>query len=360
MVHKEKNMSQKQPPSKMSEIANLAGVSTATVSRVLHNTGTVSESTRKRVQDAIQTRGYRIRRRPKQSLPKAAAEKIVLLFTTDIVNPFFAEVIRGTQEEIELQDRPKYALNIMHLSNDYERLIQVAKQMSALGIIITGGYPFPELLRFQEESKIPLLVINYRITGPRISSIIVDFKDAYFRATRHLIDLGHRRIGFVDATGHSEIAVARLDGYKNALSEAGIPYRPELYTSIAADARVNGGFQATSNLLALPPNERPTAILAFNDLFALGVMHSVRAHGLRVPEDISVIGCDDIPMAAYSYPPLTTISQPKYRIGKLAVSTLLKMEQDPPEKMGSFTLLESPLVIRESTARCSELISAEA
>ncbi len=353
-------MSQKQPPAKMSEIADLAGVSTATVSRVLHNTGTVNEDTRKRVQDALQTLGYQIRRRPKQSAPTAAPEKIVLLFTTDIVNPFFAEVIRGTQEEIELHDHPKHALNIMHLSNDHERLIQFARQMSPLGIILTGGYPFPELIKFQQESRIPLIVINYRITGPRISCIIVDFKDAYSRATRHLIDLGHRRIGFVDATGHSEIAVARLEGYQNALSEAGIPYRPELYTSIEADARVNGGFQAASNLLALAPNERPTAILAFNDLFALGVMHSVRAHGLRVPEDISVIGCDDIPMAAYSYPPLTTISQPKYRIGKLAVSTLLKMQQDPPEKMGSFTLLESPLVIRESTARCSELMSAEA
>ncbi len=347
-------MPQKQSPTKMSEIADLAGVSIATVSRVLHNTNTVSEEARKQVEDAIRALGYQIRRRPKQSIQKAAMEKIVLLFTTDIVNPFFAEVIRGTQEEIELQDQPHYALSIMHLSNGFERLIQAARQMSALGIILTGAYPFPELIKFREESKIPLIVINYRITGPRISCIIVDFKDAYFRATRHLIDLGHRRIGFIDDTGHSEIGIARLEGYQNALAEAGIPYRQELYTSIAADTRINGGFQATSNLLALPLDERPTAILAFNDLFALGVMHSVRAHGLRVPEDVSVIGCDDVPMAAYSYPPLTTISQPKYRIGKLAVSTLLKMQQDPPEKMGSFTLMESPLIIRESTARCSE------
>jgi len=338
----------------MSEIAELAGVSTATVSRVLHKTDTVSEEARKQVEDAIQTLGYRVRRRPKLSTSKPTPEKIVLLFTTDIVNPFFAEVIRGTHEEIELQDHSEYALNIMHLSNDYERLVQAARQISALGIILTGSYPFPELIRFQEENKVPLVVINYRITGPRISCIIVDFKDAYFRATRHLIDLGHQRIGFVDDAGHSEIAVERLEGHKNALAEAGIPYRQELYTSIPADTRISGGFQATSNLLALPPKERPTAILAFNDLFALGVMHSVRAHGLRVPEDVSVIGCDDIPMAAYAYPPLTTISQPKYRIGKLAVSTLLKMQQDPPEKMGSFTLMESPLVIRQSTSRCSE------
>ena len=347
-------MRHKQPPAKMSEIADLAGVSTATVSRVLHNTDAVSEDARKRVEEAIQTLGYQVRRRPKQPLPKAATEKIVLLFAGDVVNPFFAEVIRGTQEEIELQDHPQHALSIMQLSNNFEKLVQAARQMSALGIILTGTYPFPELLAFQAESKIPVVVINYRITQPRISCIIVDFKDAYFRATRHLIDLGHRRIGFVDDSGHSEIGVARLEGYKNALAEAGLPYQEELCTSIPADTRINGGFQAASNLLALPPAERPTAILAFNDLFALGVMHSVRVHGLRVPEEVSVIGCDDIPMAAYAYPPLTTISQPKYRIGKLAVSTLLKMQQDPPEKMGSFTLMESPLIIRESTARCSE------
>lgn len=347
-------MPQKQAPTKMSEIADLAGVSIATVSRVLHNTDSVSEDTRKQVENAIQTLGYQIRRRPKQHLPKAASEKIVLLFTGDIVNPFFAEVIRGSQEEIELHDHPKHALSVMHLSNNFEKLIQAARQMTALGIIITGAYPFPELLAFQAESKIPVVVINYRITAPRISCIIVDFKDAYFRATRHLINLGHRRIGFVDDSAHSEIGVARLEGYKAGLADAGIPYRQELCTSIPADARINGGFQATSNLLALPRHERPTAILAFNDLFALGVMHSIRAHGLRVPEDISVIGCDDIPMAAYSYPPLTTIDQPKYRIGKLAVATLLKMQQDPPEKMGSFTLMESPLIIRESTARYTE------
>jgi len=347
-------MQKKQSPTKMSEIAELAKVSTATVSRVLHNTDKVSEAARKQVEDAIRTLGYRVRRRPKLSAPKPTREKIVLLFTTDIVNPFFAEVIRGTQEEIELHDDPKHALSVMHLSNNLEKLIQAAKQISATGIILTGGYPFPELLAFQGECKFPLVVINYRITAPRISCIIVDFKDAYFRATRHLIDLGHRRIGFVDDTGHSEIGVARLDGYKSALAEAGIPYRQELCTSIPADTRINGGFQATSNLLALPPKEQPTAILAFNDLFALGVMHSVRAHGLRVPENVSVIGCDDIPMAAYAYPPLTTIGQPKYRIGQLAVLTLLKMQQDPPEKMGSFTLMESPLIIRESTARCSE------
>lgn len=342
-------MGEDQITSKISDVARLAGVSVATVSRVIHGNGIVSEDTRRRVEEAVQALGYTARRAPRVDSTKAAAEKIMLLLTGDIVNPFFAEVIRGTQEEIDPQ---QHALSIMQLSGKVDKLINVADQMPVIGVILTGATPFPELLTWREERRIPLVVINYKITQPGISCIVVDFTDAYTRATRHLINLGHRRIGYVDANSKSEIALARLHGYKSVLAEARIPFDPDLYTTIAADLRVNGGFQAASNLLALPPGERPTAILAFNDLFALGVMHAVRAHGLRVPEDISVIGCDDIPMAAYAFPPLTTISMPKYRIGKMAVSTLLQMCEDSPDQMGSFTLMESPLIIRESTAPC--------
>jgi DNA-binding LacI/PurR family transcriptional regulator len=330
---------------KISDVARIAEVSTATVSRVIHDNGFVSEETRKRVEKAVEQLGYQPRRTPKQP----TTERIALLLTGDIVNPFFAEVIRGAQDEIILQ---KCAMNIMQLSTDHAKIMQAASQLSAIGIILTGSYPFPELMDWQEENKIPLVVINYRISQPGISCIMVDFKDAYARAARHLINLGHTRIGYVDASGNSEISQARLSGYKTALAEASIPFRKELYTAIPADTHVYGGFQAASNLLALPEDERPTAIIGFNDLFALGVMHSIRAHGLRVPDDISVIGCDDVPMAAYAFPPLTTISLPKYRIGKLAVSTLLQMCQESPDQLGTYNLMESPLIIRESTAPC--------
>jgi DNA-binding LacI/PurR family transcriptional regulator len=340
------------PFPRISDVARVAGVSIATVSRVIHNTGPVSDDTRRRVEEAVQALGYQARRTPKKPVSESTPEKLVLLFTGDIVNPFFAEVIRGTQEEIDHQNN---ALNIMHLSTDHAKLIRAASQLPVTGIILTGSTPFPELLAFRREREIPMVVINYRINQPGISCILVDFKDAYARATRHLINLGHTRIGYVDDSGDTEICQARLQGYRSVLAEAGIAYRPELYTVVPSDTHVYGGFQAASNLLALPPNERPTAVLSFNDMFALGVMHAARAHGLHVPDDISVIGCDDVPMAAYANPPLTTISQPKYRIGKLAVSTLLKMCQDPSDQSGSFMLMESPLIIRESTAPVPEI-----
>ncbi len=336
---------------KISDVARVAGVSIATVSRVLNNTGPVSEDTRKRVEEAVQELGYQVRRAPKKSAPEINPEKIVLLFTGDIVNPFFAEVIRGAQEELNLQ---RGTLNIIHLAPDRARLIQAASQLPVMGVILMGSSPFPELLAWREERGIPMVVVNYRINQAGISCILVDFKDAFARATRHLINLGHTRISYVDDISHSEIGQARLEGYANALAEAGIPFRPELVTAVPSDTHVYGGFQATSNLLDLPPDERPTAILSFNDSFALGAMHAVRMRGLRVPEDVSVIGCDDVPMAAYAYPPLTTVGQPKYRMGKLAISTLLKMSQDISEQPGNFMLMETPLIIRESTAPVSE------
>ncbi|MBN1310244.1 MAG: LacI family DNA-binding transcriptional regulator [Anaerolineae bacterium] len=330
---------------KISDVAHAAGVSIATVSRVIHNSGAVSEETRTRVQEVVEHLGYQSRRSPK----KPTSEKTVLLLSGDVVNPFFAEIIRGMQEEANLQGS---VLNIIQISTDHEQLIRAAGRLSATGVVLTGASPFPELLAWREENNIPLVVINYRINQPRISCITVDFRDAYARATRHLTNLGHTRIGYVDVNGSSEISQARLQGHMDALTEADIPFHKELYTSIPAETHVYGGFRAASNLLALPPIEHPTAILAFNDLFALGIMHAAQAHGLRVPEDISVVGCDDIPMAAHANPPLTTIGQPKYRIGKLAVSTLLQMCEDSPGQMGSFTLMESPLIIRESTSLC--------
>jgi DNA-binding LacI/PurR family transcriptional regulator len=112
---------------------------------------------------------------------------------------------------------------------------------------------------------------------------------------------------------------------------------------------VDGGFQAMSALLALPASERPTAVVAYNDLMALGALHAIRTHRLHVPDDISVIGIDDISMAAHTNPPLTTIAQPKYRMGRLAMQMLRRMIQGQPPPEEGYTLMESPLIVREST-----------
>ncbi len=168
---------------------------------------------------------------------------------------------------------------------------------------------------------------------------------------QYLLSLGHRRIAYIGGPVSSESSQNRHRGIELALAGAGLSLRPDW--RLAAFPNSEGGFQAMSNLLATSAAEPPTAVLAYNDLMALGVLHAIRNQGLRVPEDISVIGFDDIPMAAYANPPLTTISQPKYRMGRLAVQLLRTMRRTDQMPNEGQVLLESPLMIRESTARPS-------
>jgi LacI family transcriptional regulator len=128
--------------------------------------------------------------------------------------------------------------------------------------------------------------------------------------------------------------------------------RPEWCPIVPPGREVGGGFQAMRVLLDLPEHERPTAIIAFNDIIAVGALHAIRDYGLRVPQDISVIGVDDIALAGHTYPPLTTISQPKYHMGKLAVQTLRRVREGRISMSNNCTLLETPLIVRESTAPC--------
>lgn len=141
---------------------------------------------------------------------------------------------------------------------------------------------------------------------------------------------------------------ARRSGMESALGEAGLSLKEEWCPS--SFPNVDGGFQAMSKLLALPTSDRPTAVIAFNDIMALGAMHAIRSHRLKVPEDISVVGFDDIAMAAHANPPLTTVSQPRYQMGQLAMRMLRQMIRGETHLGGSYTLVESPLIVRESTA----------
>jgi DNA-binding LacI/PurR family transcriptional regulator len=175
----------------------------------------------------------------------------------------------------------------------------------------------------------------------------VDSQNATYRATRHLLDLHHTRIAFIAGPSTSEAALARRRGIEAALAEAGLALPGEWCVSSLPD--VNGGFLATSALLALPSEHRPTAVIAYNDIMALGALHAARAHHLRVPDDLSVVGFDDIAMAAHANPPLTTISQPKYRLGRVAMRLVRHMMEGQRPPGEGYTLMESPLIVREST-----------
>ena len=336
----------------LTEVAHHARVSTATASRVLHNTGPVSQDLRQRIESSIAALGYTPR-----LASKCPDQGTLALLVGDLLNPYFPEIVRGVQDEV---DNCGLILTLYNLTDHPQRQHQLLHKLSkpaVEGVILTGSSPFPELLEWQQRHKIPLVLLNRRVSQPGVHCIMVDFENAMYRATRHLLSLNHIRIGHLASPSTGEIAQARRRGIEAALKEASLALRSEWCPVVPPGTEVEGGFQAMRALLDLPCNERPTAVIAFNDIIALGALHAVRAHGLRVPQDISIIGIDDIAIAAHAHPPLTTIGQPKYRMGKLAVQTLRRMIEGRISPGNNCTLLESPLIVRESTGPASSASS---
>ena len=326
------------------DVAQQAGVSPSTVSRVLNGTVPVRDDVRARVLAVTATLGYA--HVPHRTV-KSTLTNAVALLIPDILNPFFAEIVRGVQDESADEFMPL----LLDTTEDLQREQQYFHLLTTLpicGVIVCGSrIATEELVTAVSGQKTPIVVINRSVRHPNVACLMVDFQSATHRAVGHLLDLNHKRIAYLAGPGQSEPSLARRRGVDAALAEAGLCLKPELCpTSFPS---VDGGFQAMSAVLALPAAERPTAVIAYNDMMAFGALHAIRAHRLRVPEDISVIGIDDIAMAAHANPPLTTIAQPKYRMGRTALKTLRRMIQGQPPPEEGYTLMDSPLIVREST-----------
>lgn len=331
---------------RLSDVAAHAGVSMATVSRVVNRPEQVSHSTRSRVERSIQSLGY-LPSAPRHP-EKDARLHLVALLIPDVQNPYFAEIVRGVEDEVETE---AFSLLLFHTAEDTEREERTLRRLLEThleGVIVFGSrLPSASLVKFQRERQVPLVVINRRIEDSHVACIVIDSEQATWRAARYLINLGHRRIAYLAGPLTAESSVARRRGIERALAEVGESL-PEKWL-VPGFPDIEGGFQAMTSLLGV--ENLPTAVLVYNDLMALGALHAIRSQGLRVPDDISLIGFDDITMAAHANPPLTTINQPKYRMGRLAVQLLQRMSQGEHKPGEGYVLLESPLIIRESTAR---------
>lgn len=330
----------------LADVARHAGVSPATVSRVLNNTAPVRESVRARVLASVTTLGYQ----PTLSyLSTSLRQNALALLIPDILNPYFTEIVRGVQDEASADHLLPLLFDTAEDPHREQEFLRLLASQPVCGIIACGSrIELQDLIAIRNLSNIPMVAINRNLHLPNLACIMVDLENATYRATRHLLDLNHTRITFLPGPHESETSQVRRRGVEIALDEAGLSLRPEWCPSSFPD--IDGGFQAMSALLALPPENRPTAVIAYNDLMALGVLHAVRTHHLRVPEDISVIGIDNISMAAHSNPPLTTLSPPKHRIGRMAMQTLRRMLEGQNPSGEGYILLECPLVVRESTA----------
>jgi LacI family transcriptional regulator len=315
------------------------------VSRVLNSQPGVSEKTRQRIMAAIEQLGY---------IPNAAPHirhagaKLVALLIPDITTTYLGEILRGVSGAAE---RLHYGL-MLYTQGAASNMPRTSYYLSLLrnnlvdGVLMVVPRDYEVIARDLKEYGHPYVIVDHRSNTGDEPSVTATNRKGVLDAMRHLLALGHRRIGFI--TGRMDIACSpdRLQGYRDGLAEVGLPFDPALVRE--GDFLQPTGFRHTQSLLQL--EAAPTAIVASNDVMAFGAMDAAKASALSIGQDISIIGFDDIFMASQTYPPLTTVRQPMANMGEVALDMLATLIQGhtvlTPRRE-----LPTELIIRESTGR---------
>ncbi|EGR2448066.1 TPA: substrate-binding domain-containing protein [Vibrio cholerae] len=329
----------------MKDIARLAGVSTSTVSHVINKSRFVSDEIAERVNNAAQQLNYAPSALAR-SLKMNRTKTIGMLVTTS-TNPFFGEVVKGVERSCYHQG---YNLILCNTEGDNQRMkasINTLLQKRVDGLLLMCSTLEGERLDvFDRYPDIPIVVMDW---GPILfaSDKIQDNSlQGGYMAAKHLIECGHKEIGCITGPLIRHQAQMRYEGYKRALAEAGIAINPDWI--VESDFECEGGHQAFEKLYQR--GKLPSALFVSNDMMAMGVIQAASQRGLRVPDDLSLIGYDDVHIAKFMTPALTTIHQPKYRLGKAAVDTLLYRLENP-DTTAQVVQLEPTLVVRNSVRK---------
>lgn len=329
--------------SNIREVARLAGVSVATVSRTLRSPERVLPDTRDKVNAAVEQAGYRPNLMAVQFRSRRTGNLVILVPT--IANSFFAKVISGAQQAAQLAGYRLLLCDTQGREAIEREFAELVYAHQADGVIQLRAYD-PFAAPFPGAELPPIVNACEVIHNGRHPSISLDNRAAAKAMTEHLIELGHRRIGLIKGPKSSPLTRDRVAGYQDALNQAGIEADPALVCH--GDFSLKAGDDGAAAMLAL--TDRPTALFCENDEMAIGALKRIRQSGLRVPEDISLVGFDDIPFAAYCDPPLTTISQPAEAFGQRAVEMLIALIEKKP-LAERHVVLPFELTLRESTAR---------
>jgi DNA-binding LacI/PurR family transcriptional regulator len=324
----------------MEDVARRANVSTATVSHVVNKTRYVSPETRLRVMTAIQELRY---------YKDAHARRLAIgqsdffgLIVSDIVNPFFPELIKSF--ETAALDCG-FDLMLSNTNYDPRRTQHAVRKMienKVRGVAIMTSEFSPELTDELTANRVAVVFLDQGEIKPYTSCIQVKYSEGIYEAIHHLFELGHREIAFIAGPQTLRSAVTRRKAAEDALRQHGI----EPTQTLEANHRAEGGISAVETLLK--SGRFPTAILCSNDLMAIGAMSAIHEAGLRVPEDVSVVGFDDIYFARIARPSLTTVNLPRDRVGALALKALQRIIRSK-KNTGSEYVVETHLVVRKST-----------
>jgi LacI family transcriptional regulator, galactose operon repressor len=334
------------------DVARRARVSVATVSYVINNgPRPVAKATRERVVRAIRRLDYR---------PSEVARSLRLqktrtfgLILPDTANPFYAALAKGVEDTGFSRG---YSVLLCHSDYDATREqayaeVMISKQVD--GVIYIQATPDATTVRRLLQRRIPTLAVDREIPHLEIDCVIAANFEGSKAATEHLLGLGHRRIGCIVRASALSNATERVRGYRAAMTQAGLSAMPDLFAS--GGHGFEDGRKAMAQILNVDP--RPTAVLAYPDTLAIGAMRAALDAGLRVPEDVSIVGFDDIPVSAFIHPSLTTVAMPMREMGCRAAEVLLSRIQEddvggPPLRL----VLPTTLIVRESTAPPSTLI----
>jgi len=320
------------------DIAKVAGVSPSTVSRALHHNPRISEETATRVRQLAQKMDYSPSL-PARSLVTRHTATIGLVIT-HASDPFLGQLVVGA-EETALDNGYSVFLSSSYRNADRERkVIRDFYERRVTGIIVTGSQVDAGYVQLRQRFPLPIVLINFRDYPHSVST---DNLAGAQQAIEYLVQLGHRRIAYVSNHRSYQTDLDRFGGYKEVLTKHGIPVDETLL--VEGDGTLAGGVRAMQQLLALA--QPPTAVFCFNDMTAMGVLRGLKTAGQEVPRDCSVIGFDDLEMATYYCPPLTTVRQPGYRLGQHAMRMLLQLIQGREEVQAE--ILPAELVVRETT-----------
>jgi LacI family transcriptional regulator len=330
------------------QVADLAGVSTATVSRVLDDSSGVSQELIDRVRDAVRTLDYRPNRAAR-NLRKRVAQTVGVVIS-DIQNPFFTSVVRGIEKVLVEADFILLLCNSDEDPNREKIHLSTLRSEGVAGIILATARSDAESYHQLLNNRTPLVGIDRTPEQLSMDVVSVTNTRGAFSAVAHLADLGHRRIALISGPPQLSTARERLAGYEEVIKSRGLVHSDDLIQY--SDYRQTGGYTAMQALLDLP--EPPTAVLVANNLMTLGALQAIHERNLVIPDQIAVVGFDDMPWATSLQPPLTAVAQPTYELGIAAAQLLLDRLREP-DRPFRHVVLETQLMIRASSGSHKEL-----
>lgn len=327
------------------DIARETGLSVNTISRALNGKPDVNPGTRQRVEDTAARLGY---------VPNSLARSLVGgqsctigLIISDLQNPFYSKVAQGVEEAARARGYSTILVNTNEREEDERQAVRVLRSKRVDGMLIHPTQGNSEHILQLRREGIPFVLINRHIDEVNPDYIINNNQKGAYMAMRHLLELGHRRVLHISGPERISSVRERIIGYKQALSEFNIPFDERLLVHTLLD--MQSAYETT--LRVLRGGITPTAIYTYSDLLAIGALKALRELNLKVPDDISLVGYDDIDFAAFLEVPLTTIRQQMYEIGRQAVELLIGIIHDPSYQPGKYRIVLDPeLVIRRSTS----------